>query len=64
MAQPRRGAQKESEGTGTFVELGLVFFRRASAGIEALGVFPGQMMAFSRNVVDSHGLYLKVPHMG
>jgi glutamine amidotransferase len=35
-----------------------------SDGVEALGVFPGQVTRFSSQAVDADGLQLKVPHMG
>lgn len=35
-----------------------------SDGVEALGVFPGQVTRFPGQMVDADGLQLKVPHMG
>ena len=35
-----------------------------SAGAEALGVFPGRVTRFPREMTDAAGLQYKVPHMG
>ena len=35
-----------------------------SAGVDALGVFPGQITQFSKSMKNPKGQALKVPHMG
>ena len=35
-----------------------------SAGVDALGVFPGQITQFPKSMKNSKGQSLKVPHMG
>ena len=42
----------------------LTQFGEESAGVEALGVFPGQIKQFSKTMKNSAGGALKVPHMG
>ena len=42
----------------------LTEFGEESAGVDALGVFPGQITQFSKSMKCPEGRPLKVPHMG
>jgi glutamine amidotransferase len=49
---------------GICIGLQMLFEHSAEGDVAGLGVFPGQVVRFARDLCDAQGNKLKVPHMG